>query len=88
MDTVTLVTFRIKGLLTPIKIASKMAPSQEQIHKKLLDIKQKHQLEGELEFKKLVQEKGKKMYIYKIGDSRCVVMVEKLQKIIEFDSIK
>jgi hypothetical protein len=88
VETVVLVTFRISGLLTPVKIASKTAPNQDQIYKKILDMVKDYNLSGEVQFKKLIQEKGKKMYIYQIAERRCVVIVEKLQKIIEFETIE
>ncbi|WML48733.1 hypothetical protein RCG23_00875 [Neobacillus sp. PS3-34] len=88
METVTLVTFKVKGLFSPIKMALKMAPSQEQIYKKILGIMKDHNISGEVQFKRLVQDKGKKMYIYHIGETKCVVMIEKLQKVIEFQEIE
>ncbi|WP_174731231.1 hypothetical protein [Mesobacillus harenae] len=87
MDSVILVTIRVKGMQLPIKIASKIEPTKDQIYKKISDLAKAQELTGEIQFKKLIQEKGQKMYIYKIGERRCVVIVEKLQKIIQFEEL-
>ncbi|MBT2644128.1 hypothetical protein J7I80_17935 [Bacillus sp. ISL-41] len=87
MDSVILVTFKIKGIPIPIKIASTNEPTREQILKKITDLANGYDLSGEIQFKKLLKENGHKMYIYEIGDRKCVVLVEKLEKIKEFEEI-
>jgi phage regulator Rha-like protein len=87
LDSVILVTFKIKGIPIPIKIASTNEPSREQILKKILDLAQVYNLIGEIQFKKLLKENGHKMYIYEIGDRKCMVLVERLEKIKEFEEI-
>lgn len=86
METVILVTFKITGLASPpIQVASVHEPSRDHIYEKLEELAREHRLYGEIQFKKLLQEKGHKMYIYQIGDHKCMVLVEKLEKVIEFD---
>lgn len=87
MDSVILVTFKIKGIPIPIKIASTNEPTREQILKKITDLANGYDLSGEIQFKKLLKENGHKMYIYEIGDKKCMVLVEKLEKIKEFEEI-
>ena len=87
MDSVILVTFKIKGIPIPIKIASTNEPTREQILKKILDLAKGYNLIGEIQFKKLLKENGHKMYIYEIGDRKCMVLVERLEKIKEFEEI-
>lgn len=87
MDSVILVTFKIKGIPIPIKIASTNEPTREQIQKKITDLANGYDLSGEIQFKKLLKENGHKMYIYEIGDKKCMVLVEKLEKIKEFEEI-
>ncbi|WP_071459765.1 hypothetical protein [Bacillus massilinigeriensis] len=85
MDTVILITFKIPGFdAIPTQIASVYEPSKEQIMEKLVNLAKDFQIEGTIRFKKLLQEKGQKMYIYFIDDHKCVVFVEKLEKVIEF----
>ena len=67
MDSVILVTFKIKGIPIPIKIASTNEPSREQLLKKISDLAKGYNLLGEIQFKKLLKESGHKMYIYEIG---------------------
>ncbi len=87
MDSVILVTFKIKGIPIPIKIASTNEPTREQILKKITDLANGYDLSGDIQFKKLLKENGHKMYIYEIGDRKCMVLVEKLEKIKEFEEI-
>lgn len=87
MDSVILVTFKIKGIPIPIKIASTNEPTREQILKKVTDLANGYELSGEIQFKKLLKENGHKMYIYEIGDRKCMVLVERLEKIKEFEEI-
>lgn len=87
MESVILVTFKIKGIPIPIKIASTNEPSRDQIVKKISDLASGYDLSGEIQFKKLLKENGHKMYIYEIGDRKCMVMVERLEKIKEFEEI-
>lgn len=87
MDSVVLVTFKLKGVPIPIKIASTNEPSRDQIAKKISDLARGYDLDGEIQFKKLLMENGHKMYIYEIGDKKCIVMVERLEKIQEFEQI-
>lgn len=87
MDSVILVTFKIKGIPIPIKIASTKEPSREQILKKVTDLAKGYDLIGEIQFKKLLKENGHKMYIYEIGDRKCMVLVERLEKIKEFEEL-
>ncbi|WNF20869.1 hypothetical protein [Mesobacillus jeotgali] len=87
MDSVILVTFKIKGIPIPIKIASTNEPTREQILKKVTDFANGYDLSGEIQFKKLLKENDHKMYIYEIGDKKCMVLVEKLEKIKEFEEI-
>ncbi|MGV2939016.1 hypothetical protein AB5I83_05450 [Mesobacillus sp. LC4] len=87
MDSVILVTFKIKGIPIPIKIASTNEPTREQILKKITDLANGYDLSGEIQFKKLLKENGHKMFIYEIGDKKCMVLVEKLEKIKEFEEI-
>lgn len=87
MDSVILVTFKIKGIPIPIKIASTNEPNREQIFKKITDLANGYDLSGEIQFKKLLKENGHKMYIYEIGDKKCMVLVERLEKIKEFEEI-
>ena len=87
MDSVILVTFKIKGIPIPIKIASTNEPTREQILKKITDLANGYDLSGEIQFKKLLKENGHKMYIYEIGDKKCMVLVEKLEKIKELEEI-
>jgi hypothetical protein len=86
LETVIIVTFKIKGLPLPIKIASQKEPSINQIYKMISDIVEANDFSGEIQFKKFLQESGQKMFIYEIGERKCVVLVEKLEKVIEFDS--
>lgn len=87
MDSVILVTFKIKGIPIPVKIASTNEPTREQILKKISDLAKGNDLIGEIQFKKLLKENGHKMYIYEIGDRKCMVLVERLEKIKEFEKI-
>lgn len=87
MDSVILVTFKIKGIPIPIKIASATEPSREQIVKKISDLAKGYDITGEIQFKKLLKENGHKMYIYRIGDRKCMVLVERLEKIKEFEDL-
>ncbi|WP_210366822.1 hypothetical protein [Bacillus sp. REN3] len=87
MDSVIIVTFKIKGIPIPIKIASSNEPSKDQIQKKITDLAKGYDLIGEIQFKKLLKEKGQKMYIYEIGGRKCIVLVERLEKIKEFEEI-
>ena len=87
MDNVILVTFKMKGIPIPIKIASAIEPSRDQIMKKLSDLAKGYDLNGEIQFKKLLKENDQKMYIYEIGDRKCMVLVEKLEKIKEFERL-
>jgi phage regulator Rha-like protein len=87
LESVVLVTFKIKGIPIPIKIASTNEPSREQILKKISDLANGYDLSGEIQFKKLLKENGHKMYIYEIGDRKCMVLVERLEKIKEFEEI-
>lgn len=87
MDSVILVTFKIKGIPIPVKIASTNEPTREQILKKISDLAKGYDLIGEIQFKKLLKENGHKMYIYEIGDRKCMVLVERLEKIKEFEKI-
>lgn len=87
MESVVLVTFKIKGIGIPIKIASTNEPSRDQILKKISDLASGYGLIGEVQFKKLLKENGHKMYIYEIGDRKCMVLVERLEKIKEFEEI-
>ncbi|RSD26092.1 hypothetical protein [Mesobacillus subterraneus] len=87
MDSVILVTFKIKGIPIPIKIASTNEPTREQILKKISDLANGYDLTGEIQFKKLLKENGHKMYIYEIGNRKCMVLVERLEKIKEFEEI-
>jgi hypothetical protein len=87
LDSVILVTFKIKGMPIPIKIASTNEPSREQILKKVSDLAKGYDLIGEIQFKKLLKENDQKMYIYEIGDRKCIVLVERLEKIKEFEEI-
>jgi phage regulator Rha-like protein len=87
LDSVILVTFKIKGIPIPIKIASTNEPTREQILKKITDLANGYDLSGEIQFKKLLKENGHKMYIYEIGEKKCMVLVEKLEKIKEFEEI-
>ncbi|PLR91157.1 hypothetical protein [Bacillus sp. T33-2] len=85
MDTVILVTFRVNGLPIKIKIASESEPSTDQLYAKIQDIANVYKINGEIHLKKVLHEKGNKMYIYHIGENKCVVLVEKLEKIMELD---
>jgi phage regulator Rha-like protein len=87
LDSVILVTFKINGIPIPIKIASTNEPTREQILKKISDLAKGYDLTGEIQFKKLLKESGQKMYIYEIGDRKCMVLVEWLEKIKEFEEI-
>ncbi|WLR57111.1 hypothetical protein LC048_09715 [Mesobacillus subterraneus] len=87
MESVVLVTFKIKGIPIPIKIASTNEPSREQILKKISDFANGYDLSGEIQFRKLLKENGHKMYIYEIGERKCMVLVERLEKIKEFEEI-
>jgi len=87
LDSVIIVTFKIKGIPIPIKIASSNEPSKDQIQKKITDLAKGYDLIGEIQFKKLLKEKGQKMYIYEIGGRKCIVLVERLEKIKEFEEI-
>jgi hypothetical protein len=87
LESVILVTFKIKGIPIPIKIASTNEPSRDQIVKKISDLASSYDLSGEIQFKKLLKENSHKMYIYEIGDRKCMVMVERLEKIKEFEEI-
>mgnify|MGYP005828127065 CR=1 FL=1 len=84
METVIIVTFKVKGLPVPIKIASPTEPTISQIYKMIADIVKTNNLDGDVQFKKILQENEQKMYIYEIGTRKCVVLVEKLEKVIEF----
>lgn len=86
METVILVTYKIPGIPMPIKIASTIEPKKEQIHNKLLELMEEYHISGEIQFRKLLVEKENSMYIFELGEKRCMVLVEKLEKIIEFDS--
>ncbi|KKK37873.1 hypothetical protein WQ57_11900 [Mesobacillus campisalis] len=86
METVTIVTFKVKGLPEPIKIASQYEPSINQIGKMISDIVKANNMSGDIQFKKFLQENGQKMFIYEIGGTKCVVLVEKLEKVIEFEN--
>ncbi|MCM3584323.1 hypothetical protein M3182_01030 [Mesobacillus maritimus] len=88
MDKVIIVTFRVKGLPVPIKIASQIEPTINQIMKMVSELAVKNQLEGDIQFRKFLQEKEQKMYIYDIGNRKCMVLVEKLEKVMEFESEK
>jgi len=87
LDSVILVTFKIKGIPIPIKIASTTEPSKDQILKKITDLANGYDLSGQIQFKKLLKEHGHKMYIYEIGDKKCIVLVERLEKIKEFEEM-
>jgi hypothetical protein len=86
LETVTIITFKVKGLPEPIKIASQYEPSINQVGKMISDIVKTNSLSGEIQFKKFLQENGQKMFIYEIGERKCVVLVEKLEKVIEFEN--
>ncbi|WP_059170676.1 hypothetical protein [Bacillus sp. FJAT-27445] len=86
MDTVILVTYKIPGMPMPIKIASTIEPNKEQIYHKLTELVKENSIEGDIQFRKLLVEKENSMYIFELGDKRCMVLVEKLAKIKEFDS--
>lgn len=88
MDSVILVTFRIKGIPLPIKIASANEPSRDQITKKVSDLAKGYDFIGDIQFKKLLKENDQKMYIYEIGERKCMVLVEKLEKIKKFDELE
>ncbi|WP_043933798.1 hypothetical protein [Bacillus sp. EB01] len=85
METVILTTYKIPGLPMPIKIASTIEPKKEQIYNKLIELLNQYNIEGDIQFKKLLVEKENSMYIYELGEKRCMVLVEKLEKVKEFD---
>ncbi|OCA90721.1 hypothetical protein A8F94_02260 [Bacillus sp. FJAT-27225] len=85
METVILTTYKIPGIPMPIKIASTIEPKKEQIYNKLIDLLNQYNIEGEIQFRKLLVEKENSMYIYELGDKRCMVLIEKLEKVKEFD---
>jgi hypothetical protein len=86
LDTVIIVTIKVKGLPVPIKIASQAEPSISQIYKMIADLAKKHDITGDIQFMKILQENEQKMYIYEIGNQKCVVLIEKLEKVIEFEN--
>ncbi|RHW42165.1 hypothetical protein D1B31_05895 [Neobacillus notoginsengisoli] len=86
METVILVTYKIPGIPMPIKIASTIEPNKEQIHNKLLELMEENHINGDIQFRKLLVEKENSMYIFELGEKRCMVLVERLEKIIEFDT--
>jgi hypothetical protein len=86
LETVIIVTVKVNGLPAPIKIASQMEPSMDQIEAMVIDLVEKFQLSGEVQFKKRLEENEQKMYIYEIAGRKCLVLVEKLAKVIEFES--
>ncbi|WP_409270250.1 hypothetical protein V1499_12510 [Neobacillus sp. SCS-31] len=86
MDTVILVTYKIPGMPMPIKIASTIEPNKEQIFHKLTELVKENNMEGDIQFRKLLVEKENSMYIFELDGKRCMVLVEKLAKIKEFDS--
>jgi hypothetical protein len=85
LETVILTTYKIPGLPMPIKIASTIEPKKEQIYNKLIELLNQYNIEGDIQFKKLLVEKENSMYIYELGEKRCMVLVEKLEKVKEFD---
>ncbi|ALC90312.1 hypothetical protein AM500_11345 [Bacillus sp. FJAT-18017] len=85
METVILTTYKIPGLPMPIKIASTIEPKKEQIYNKLIELLNQYNIEGDIQFKKLLVENENSMYIYELGEKRCMVLVEKLEKVKEFD---
>ncbi len=84
LETVIIVTIKVKGLPVPIKIASQTEPTISQIYKMIADLAEKNDITGDIKFKKILQENEQKMYIYEIGNQKCVVLIEKLEKVIEF----
>ena len=85
METVVIITFKIKGFPEPIKIASQNEPQLHQITTMLSELAETKAIDGEIKFKKLLKDHGQKMFIYEIGDRKCVVIVEKLERIMHFD---
>lgn len=86
LNTVIIVTVKVNGFPAPIKIASQIEPNMDQINTMVVDLAVKYSVSGKVQFKKFLEEHEQKMYIYEIGDRKCVVLVEKLAKVIEFDS--
>ncbi|MBM4761904.1 hypothetical protein [Bacillus sp. B15-48] len=84
MDTVIIVTLKVNGLPAPIKIASQQEPTIQQIYKMIVDIVEQNDMSRDIQFKKFLQENEQKMYVYEIGERKCVVLVEKLAKVIDF----
>lgn len=84
LDTVIIVTLKVTGLSDPIKIASQTEPAIDQIDQMVVDLVKKNKISGEIHFEKSLQENQQKMYVYKIGQKKCVVLVEKLAKVKEF----
>lgn len=86
LDTVIIVTIKVKGLPVPIKIASQTEPSISQVYKMIADLAKKNDITGDIQFVKVLQENEQKMYIYEIGNHKCVVLIEKLEKVIQFEN--
>jgi len=86
LETVIIATIKVRGLPVPIKIASQTEPTISQIYKMIADLAQKNDIPGDIKFKKILQENEQKMYIYEIGNQKCVVLIEKLEKVIEFEN--
>jgi hypothetical protein len=86
LDTVIIVTIKVKGLPVPIKIASQTEPPISQVYKMIADLAKKNDITGDIQFVKVLQENEQKMYIYEIGNQKCVVLIEKLEKVIQFEN--
>jgi hypothetical protein len=85
MKTIVLVQFIVDGLQQklPFQIAAKNEPNKNQILEKIMEIVEHYDLSKEVQFEKFTQEKGQKIYLFKIGEKSCIVIVDRLD-IIEF----
>jgi DNA-binding transcriptional regulator WhiA len=85
MEKVVLIQFLVQGIdqKLPLHIVSKNEPNKNQILEKIMELVNHYDLSTEVHYEKFLQEKSQKVYVYKIGDKSCVVIVERIE-VMEF----